>query len=58
MVYVSTAYSNERLDFIEERVYEPLLNLDLDWYVQCANALPSDIVVKIMETTQVRDIMV
>lgn len=53
-VYVSTAYSNAKEKLVEEKVYESLQKVDLEWYVKSVEVLLQETVNSIMKQTQVR----
>lgn len=41
------------LETVEEKVYKSLLDLDLDWYVKCADVLPPETATRIMHQAHV-----
>lgn len=51
-MHVSTAFCNPQRRHVEESVYPPKLQLDVDTFMQCVNILPSTVVDAIAHSLQ------
>lgn len=50
---MSTAFSNPNRKLVEEMVYPPRLQIDIDTFMKCVNILPSKVVDDISLSLQV-----
>lgn len=53
IIHVSTAYTNPTLKTVDEKVYPPKAEMDLDTFVKCAETLPEELVTTIATHLQV-----
>lgn len=53
---MSTAYSNPKRTDVEEVVYPPKLQLDVETFIKCVNVLPCKVVDDIALSLQVLEI--
>lgn len=53
IIHVSTAYTNPTRLNVGEQIYPPKVDMDLNTFIKCADALPEDLVVKIATHLQV-----
>lgn len=53
IIHVSTAFCNPNRRVVEEMVYPPKLQIDVETFIKCVNVLPTEVVADIALSLQV-----